>query len=166
MVNFAPAWIATDVKKPSFTAEAKEHPFLNHFFKYPGRIKWNEVTLKLVDPVDPDAAMSVWRAIEKSGYHLPETEALSKAAMVSKRGSVDAMGNFAIQQLTPDPTTPTGYRVVETWELVNPIFTDVNFGELSYEGEDLTTIELTINYDYARLRTAGVAYDHDAGLGF
>jgi hypothetical protein len=157
-VNFAPAWIITKVKKPSWSSEHKEHPFLNHFFKFPGRIKWNEVSLSLVDPVDPDAAASVWQAIVNSGYNLPETEAMAYSAMVSKQGAVDALGVPVIAQLAPDPINPDNWRIVEEWALHNAFIKSVDHGELSYEGEDLSTIDLVLEYDYARLTVHGPAH--------
>ena len=48
-------WYAKSVTKPEVTIGTSEHQFLNHTFYYPGNVKWNLVTVELVDPVSPDA---------------------------------------------------------------------------------------------------------------
>ena len=46
-------WYAKTAAKPSFKVETTEHTYLNHKFHYPGSISWEEISITLVDPVDP-----------------------------------------------------------------------------------------------------------------
>jgi len=39
----------------------------------------------------------------------------------------------------------------ETWKLYNPLFTDVKFDKLDYSGDNILTISVTVNYDWAEL---------------
>ena len=43
-------WYAKTCDKPSFTIETTEHQYLNHTFYYPGAVKWQTVSLTMVDP--------------------------------------------------------------------------------------------------------------------
>jgi hypothetical protein len=49
-------WITSDLfyaktaEKPSFALGEATHSFLNHTFKFPGRVTWNDVTITMVDP--------------------------------------------------------------------------------------------------------------------
>ena len=45
---------------------------------------------------------------------------------------------------------PTGV-VVSKWILKNCMLTTVNFGDLDYQSSDLTTIQMTLRFDYAIL---------------
>jgi hypothetical protein len=54
--NGVPQWIVKTTGKPNFTISESEHSFINYKFYYPGRLEWDEVSITLVDPVDPDAS--------------------------------------------------------------------------------------------------------------
>ena len=44
------------VKKPNFGMDgAQEVKYIGHTFKYPGRIKWEDITVTVIDPGTPDA---------------------------------------------------------------------------------------------------------------
>ena len=47
--------------------------YINHTFHYPGRVEWENVTITIVDPVDPNAASSAAQLL-KIGYHIPGNE--------------------------------------------------------------------------------------------
>ena len=42
-------YYATKVTRPAIEVSNKEHKFLNLTFNYPGRVKWNPITLTIVD---------------------------------------------------------------------------------------------------------------------
>lgn len=46
---------ASKCTKPELEISKTEHKFLNHTFKFPARVTWNDVVLTLVDPSTPDA---------------------------------------------------------------------------------------------------------------
>ena len=138
-----PQWMCKKVSKPAFTVSESDHTYLNHKFYYPGRVEWQTVTVTLADPVHPDAAETMMKIIDGSGYKLP----LNPNALdtMSKKKSVEALGRVAIQQIGP------AGEEIEEWELVNAWIKDVKFGELDYESDDMVDVEIELRYDYAIL---------------
>ncbi len=136
-----PAYTAKKVTKPSFTIQESTHQYLNHTYYYPGRTEWNTVTLTLVDPVNPDAAKALVEIVRAAGYSPAQTKDDLKT--MSKAKAVEAMGTMKINQIDADG------KNVETWCLHNAWVKDAKFGDLAYDSDDLTEVELEIRYDYA-----------------
>jgi len=138
-------WYAKSCKKPEITISTIEHNFLNHRFYYPGRAEWGEVTITLVDPVSPDAAINTAAIIRASGYNPPKD--VTDTTTISKQASVAAMGSVVISQFDS-----TG-NAIETWTLWNPFLTGATYGELDYSSDEMTEITLTVRYDWAVIET-------------
>ena len=66
--NGSVMWYAKTVNKPSYQIATTEHKYLNHTFYYPGTVTWQDVSLTLVDPIEPDMSITLARILEKSGY--------------------------------------------------------------------------------------------------
>ena len=64
---------------------------------------------------------------------------------VTKENLVRALGNIKILLLDPDGTA------VETWEVFNAMIVGLKFSTLSYSGEALTDIAVSVQYDWAKL---------------
>jgi len=162
-------WYAKKVKKPKINVSKTEHQYLNHTFKYPGRVTWDDVTCTLVDPVSPDAAHHLAATIQGSGYLIPRT--YNDVTTISKARANEMLGEVQIVQIN-ESIDPNGVRlrgssakpmaygqgtgagsanIVEAWTLKNAWLMDVDFGELDYESDELTQIQLTLAYDYATL---------------
>jgi hypothetical protein len=62
-------WYAKTATKPSFQINSAEHKYLNHTFYYPGSVTWQEVTVTMVDPTDPDMAATLSAIVCKSPGH-------------------------------------------------------------------------------------------------
>ena len=89
--------------------------------------------------------------LENSGYELPTTpQGPDTLATISKRKSVQALGQMRIKTLDSDGNT------VEEWVLNNPFVTNATFGELSYDEEGLLNVDVTVRYDNAYLNVNGV----------
>ena len=140
-------WYAKKVKKPSFSINPIEHKFLNHTFYYPGRVTWGDVTVELVDPVSPDAAINTVAMVRAGGYQPPNT--VTDVTTISKKNAVEALNSVTIEQID------AAGNAVETWRLENAWISGVEFGELDYSGDELTTITMTLKYDWASI-TSGV----------
>ena len=85
-IGGAVLWYAKTVTKPSFAIAAAEHKYLNHTFYYPGSVTWNDVSVTLVDPVEPDMAATLSDIVVSSGYSPPsDTNSLSMAVTTSQR---------------------------------------------------------------------------------
>jgi len=135
---------AKNVKKPSFEVGTTAHKWLNHTFFFPARLTWKEISITLVDIGGPADITSIINSMmENSGYRLPTTPDACRAA-ITKQASVNAIGNrFQIVQLDGNGLPN------ETWLLVNPWVRMVDYGDLSYDADELVEINLTIQYDYA-----------------
>ena len=154
--NGIPQWIVKTTGKPNFSVTESEHSFINYKFYYPGRLEWDEVSITLVDPVDPDASHTMLQLIENSGYVAPhnflnDPQGRGKASNVvtfSKKRAVDAVGGRMYIHMIDEDGAP-----IETWSLYNPWIKSVNFGDLDYESDELVNVELSIRYDWADLET-------------
>jgi hypothetical protein len=143
----ATLWYAKTVSKPSFQIAATEHKYLNHTFYYPGSVSWQDVTLALVDPVNPDMAATLSDIVVQSGY-TPPTDSNSLTTM-SKAKAAGALGTVIITQIDSEG------KPLETWTLWNSFITDLKYGDLAYGEDELTQLDLTLKYDWARVETSG-----------
>lgn len=148
-----PQFIVKNVKKPSFSVAVTPHDFINYKFKYPGRVEWQDVTITIVDPVQPDSTASLVKILENSGYVYPddyttqstEPKTISKSQMVNSLGGQIQLVQFGAN------TGAQEENVLEQWTINNPIITSVDFGNLDYSSDDLVNISMTIAYDWAYL---------------
>jgi len=158
-------WLVKTVEKPKFEVSNTEHPYINHTFNYPGRVKWQPITLTLVDPVSPtDSSATVMSFVRLAGYDVPsgaaDAAANAAASNLTKGMAVGALGDVTISQLgipaNFDPTTPPLERIVDKWRLINAFVQGtVDFGSLDYGNEELTTVSMTLQYDFAYMAAAG-----------
>ena len=143
------AWYAKTAGKPSFTINAAEHKYLNHTFYYPGNVTWNEVTIALVDPVNPDMASTLSDIVQAGGYVLPTIDKVGAPLTINKGYAVEALGRVTIEQ-------QDAYGIPkETWTLHNAWIKDVKFGDLEYGSDDLTQIDVILKYDWASMESPG-----------
>lgn len=136
-------WAIKDIKKPSFKVTSVKHSYLNHTFNYPGRVEWEPVSLNLVDPVNPDMVATFASIIRGSGYRPPAR--INHLDTISKSKAASSLGMVKIEQFNAEG------EPLETWKLWNAFITDFNLGDLKYEGDELSTIALTLTYDWASL---------------
>tara|TARA_B100000287_G_scaffold419347_1_gene457436 strand:- start:1684 stop:2283 length:600 start_codon:yes stop_codon:yes gene_type:complete len=152
--------MATKVKKPSYDLGDKTHRFLNHEYKYPGIIKWQDVEASFIDAKDPNVGSGFYNLLINSGYSQPDTlgDALKGVTKVS---SVQALGDVVIRQLDGgdvnfagiEPDEPGGVKIdptiLDQWTLKNAFISKLAFGDLDYASDDLVEIACTFKYDYA-----------------
>jgi len=150
-------WYAKTISKPSFQIATSEHKYLNHTFYYPGSVTWQDVTLTLVDPAEPDVAATLSDIITQSGYSPPTDSTNESMGTMSKAKAAGALGSVVIAQLDSDG------KPLETWTLWNAFITEVKYGDLEYGGDDLTEMSLTLKYDWARVETKGKSITVNGG---
>ena len=136
-------WYAKSATKPSFTVNSSEHVFLNHKFYYPGAVTWNDVSVTLVDPRDPDVAATLSDIVEQSGYK-PPSDPYSLGTM-SKAKAAGALGYVNVTQIDGDGNE------IEKWTLNNAFISDLKYGDLAYGNDDLVELTIQIKYDWATL---------------
>lgn len=137
-------WYCKSASKPEISFSTIEHNYLNHRFYYPGRAEWSEVTVTLVDPVDPDAAANTAKIIQSSGYNPPKSA--NDTTTISKKKAVDALNTVVISQIDDEG------QAIESWTLRNAFIIGVTYGDLDYSSDDMTEITLSIRYDFAELQ--------------
>ena len=155
LLNLAPlnaldtlhSYYVRTAKLPQFQMDGvTEVKYVQHTFKYPGRITWQPIDVTIIDPGSPDAAAVMMNIINNSGYLSP-TDAESAKSSISKQLSNAAMGEIFLQQIDS-----AGAPIAE-WKLWNPFLTNVDFGSQGYDNDDLVEYTLTIDYDFATYKT-------------
>lgn len=140
------------VDKPKAKIGEVPHKYLNHTFYYPGRLEWEAINMTLASITEPDATQRIHNVLTNAGYGVPRgTLNEFDSSTIGKNKFRNALGIMSIIQLNAD-----GQRI-ETWELHNPFFTNVNYGSLDYGSEEIVEISCTVRYDWAQLTT------HDPG---
>ncbi len=166
LVNFSnlgseTTYMVTKAGKPSFELTATtEHRVLNHTFKFPGIVKWNDIEISLIDAVDPNVGSKFYNVLRNMGYVQPITSD-QLAAGISKVQANAALGRVVIKQLDAGGyevpgfgsdealTTFSDVKYVEEWVLNNAFIKSVKWGDLDYAGDDLVNVDIGITYDYA-----------------
>lgn len=141
-------WVITKVTRPSFSITDTSHSYLNHTFKFPGRVNWEDVSFSLVEPLLPDSTDVLMAMLYDSGYRLPKA---GERNTISKEWAViDAFELHALDALGNE---------VDTWVLKNPWISQASLGEFDYTADDLMGIDVTVKYDFATYKTtaAGAA---------
>jgi len=141
-------YIAKSVSRPSYTVTSTAHKFFNHTFHYPGRVEWGTVSLTLVDAITPNASHLLYQHLGTIGYVNPTSATEAQRKTITKKSAVDSISTFRIDEMGADDmgvSIPVG-----NWKLHNAFITEANFGEHSYDSEDMIDVQLTIQYDWAQ----------------
>ena len=143
-IGSIPVWTIKTATKPKVNIGVVEHQYINHTFKYPGRVTWDNITVTLVDPVDPDLAKTFYRKLQQAGWKAPDKP--TNLGTISKSGAHAALQGMTISQLDGDGNQ------IETWSLKNPWLVSIDFGgNLDYAAEEMNEITLEIAYDWATI---------------
>ena len=128
-------WWMKSAARPHITQNPVEIPFLNTSTFVVGRYKWDPISITLNDPIGPSASQAIMEWVR-----------LHSESVTGRQGY--AAGYKRDVEL--EMLDPTGV-VVSKWILKNCFLTDVNFGDLDYNGDDLATIQCNLQFDYAIL---------------
>jgi len=153
-------YYAKTANKPSFSLGETTHSYLNHTFKFPGRVTWNDVTITMVDPgpnngtaaaSDNGLAYGLATLLKTSGYSVPSgASSTDDFVTISKTKAVSGIGDVLVTQLDHDGNP------LESWTLYNAFLSEIKFGDLDYSNDDLTEYSITLKYDWAEYE--GVPY--------
>jgi hypothetical protein len=109
---------------------------------------------KLLTPNFQNTAMALAYLLYSSGYDTPGFETVKGMnTAIQKNLSINSFNKITIQMLDTDytPDSPNNIKVVESWELFNPIVRSINWGSLAYTSGDLVECTLDIDYDFAEI---------------
>ena len=139
-------WWAKSIDKPSFDLDSQEYKLINHKYKYPGVVTWQDIKITIVDV--EKKVEELYTSLLTSGYSPKADEVFSPVDGITKLSSSDvfkAGGNFLIHQIDSNG------KALEEWKLNNPWIKSVTFGSLDYSSDELVTIDITVAYDWAEL---------------
>ena len=125
------AFLVTDANRPSITLGEKKIDFMNSYRMIGGKLSFGDLTVKLHDPIAPSGAQQVMEWIRT---HYESVSGRAGYADFYKR-------DIQLKMLDPVGT------VVELWDIKGAFITSANFGSLSYGGEDIMMIDLTLKFD-------------------
>ena len=138
-----PVWTIKTAAKPKANVSTVEHMFLDYTFKYPGRVTWDNISMTLVDPVDPDLASAFIQRLFASGYQYPTDP--NKRASISKKKAIEALGGDILIQPSDDAGNP-----IDTWALKNAYVVSIDFGgALDYTSDEMNEITMEVSFDWA-----------------
>jgi len=171
LIDNIPAFYISRIDRPSYTVSTVEHILLDHVVRYPVRVKWDQISFTVREIFDGQTVGSVGGNVMAKllahSYYYPDDvnvaegfgSVLSTIASpldavrdstfgtrnLTKENLTRALGNLKIVALKPDGTT------FETWTIYNGMITSVKFSDNSYSEEGLTDINITVQYDWAKL---------------
>lgn len=128
-------WWVSSAARPSIKIGSTEIQFLNTSTYVAGRYTWDSINITLRDPIGPSASQAVMEWVR---LHAESATGRMGYAVAYKR-------DIIIEMLDPTGTA------ISQWILKNCQITDVKFGELSYDSDDLATIEITLQPYYCIL---------------
>jgi len=115
-----PQWVVFDTSRPNMIIKSKKILGFELFKK----MIWADMLITMSDPIGPSTSQSLMDLIHKSLY---EKKQIIKDKFKLKLEMLD----------------PTGV-VVEKWDLSDCEFKSIDFGELSYQNDDIVKITLVI----------------------
>lgn len=130
------AYIIKSAARPTYETTPIEMPFINSRRWVAGATKFSTMQVNLHDPIAPSGAQQVMEWIR---LHFESVSGRSGYADFYKR-------DIQIKVLDPVGT------VVELWDIKGAFITNATFGELSYEDDTLSDIQLTLQFDQATLQ--------------
>ena len=135
-------WWAKTVDKPSFNVTNNEYQLINHKFKYPGIVTWNNIQVTVADfahAAGPNSGTSLKDELSIIGYERPDQAAMKGI----EKSSSSSVANLVIEQLDADGKT------VDKWTLKGAFIIAVSNSKLDYSSDEVTEVTLEIAYDYA-----------------
>lgn len=136
MIEGVDAYILKSAARPTYATGEIEVPFINSRRYLADVTKFNTIPVTLHDPIAPSGAQQIMEWIR---LHFESVSGRSGYADFYKR-------DIQLKLLDPVGT------VVELWDIKGAFITEANFGELSYEGGELSEISLTLRFDNAVLQ--------------
>jgi len=129
-------WWAKSCEKPTVDIDSQEHKLINHKFKYPGVINWNDIKITIVDTGSKTKDLYV--LLVSSGWNIGGFGEDGTA----KEKATAYLGEFVIHQMDSNG------KLLEEWTLKNAWAKSVSFGSLDYSSDELVTLDITLTYDY------------------
>jgi hypothetical protein len=132
-VDGIPAYIIKGVNGIGFEQGEIVLNHINVYRKVKGKLRWNDVTLSLYDPITPSGAQAVMEWVR-----------LHHESVTGRDGYSD----FYKKDVVVDIVGPVG-DIVSEWVLKGAFIKTADFGELNYDNDSAAqNITLTLGVDY------------------
>jgi hypothetical protein len=125
------SFLLKSANRPSFAISETPIPYINSTRYIAGKQTFGNLSVALHDPIAPSGAQQVMEWIR------------THAESVSGRAGYADFYKRDIQLKMLDPVG----TVVELWDIKGAFITSANFGDLSYDAEDPTEIQLDLRFD-------------------
>ena len=130
-----PAYLVKKVSAPGFDTNEVTLDHINVYRKIKGKVKWNDLTMDLYDPVTPSGAQAVM-----------EWARLAHESVTGRDGYSD----FYKKTLTLEILGPVG-DIVGEWIINGAFVKTATFGDYDWSVDSAVTISLTVAMDYCVL---------------
>jgi len=134
-IDGVPAYLIKSATAPGFEAGEIILDHINVYRKVKGKVRWNDMTLELYDPVTPSGAQSVM-----------EWARLAHESVTGRDGYSD----FYKKSITLDILGPVG-DVVGEWIINGAYVKSATFGEYDWSADAAVSLSVTIAMDYCVL---------------
>lgn len=135
-IEGVPAYLVKGAARPNITFNSVVLDHINVNRKVKGKGNWEDITIKLYDPIVPSAAQAVMEWVR-----------LSHESVTGRDGYSD----FYKKDITFNVLGPVGDKV-EEWTLKGAFILNTNMGEMDWSSDAFVEINLTLAYDYAILQ--------------
>lgn len=125
------SFLLKSANRPSFEISETPIPYINSTRYIAGKQTFGDLSVTLHDPIAPSGAQQVMEWIR------------THAESVSGRAGYADFYKRDIQLKMLDPVG----TVVELWDIKGAFIKSANFGDLSYDTEDPTDIQLQLRFD-------------------
>jgi len=130
-----PAYLIKKASAPGFEAGEIILDHINVYRKVKGKVRWNDMTLELYDPVTPSGAQSVM-----------EWARLAHESVTGRDGYSD----FYKKSITLDILGPVG-DIVGEWVINGAYVKTATFGDYDWSADAAVSLSVTIAMDYCVL---------------
>jgi hypothetical protein len=134
-INGIPAYLVKKASSPSFDAGEVILDHINIYRKLKGKVKWNDMTVELYDPITPSGAQAVM-----------EWARLAHESVTGRDGYSD----FYKKDVTMSVLGPVG-DVVSEWKIKGAYIKTASFGDYDWSSEAPANISLSLAMDYCIL---------------
>ena len=134
-IDGIPAYLIKSATAPGFEAGEIILDHINVYRKVKGKVRWNDMTLELYDPVTPSGAQSVM-----------EWARLAHESVTGRDGYSD----FYKKSITLDILGPVG-DVVGEWIINGAYVKTATFGDYDWSADAAISLSVTIAMDYCVL---------------
>ena len=136
IVDGIPSYIIKGVGSVGFAQEEIVLNYINTYRKIKGKLKWNDLTLTLFDPITPSGAQSVMEWVR-----------LHHESVTGRDGYTD----FYKKQVTIQVLGPVG-DIVSEWVIVGAFIKSAEFGEYNWDNDTAAqNITMNLGMDYCVL---------------